>query len=50
MELLLFEMLLVFLTNALVNLTQFLSKNPLVKNLKVLKKIPQQFDSYGTLP
>ncbi len=30
--------LVVFLTNALVNLTQFLSKNPLVKNLKVLKK------------
>lgn len=30
--------LLVFLTNALVNLTQFLTKNPLVKNLKVLKK------------
>lgn len=30
--------LLVFLTNALVNLTQFLAKNALVKNLKVLKK------------
>jgi len=30
--------LLVFLTNALVNLTQFLTKNSLVKNLKVLKK------------
>lgn len=30
--------LLIFLTNALVNLTLFLSKNPLVKNLKVLKK------------
>ncbi len=30
--------LLVFLTNALVNLTHFLTKNPLVKNLKVLKK------------
>jgi transposase len=30
--------LLVFLTNAIVNLTLLLSKNPLVKNLKVLKK------------
>ena len=30
--------LLVFLTNALANLTLFLAKNPLVKNLKVLKK------------
>lgn len=30
--------LLVFLTNALVNLTHFLAKNPVVKNLKVLKK------------
>ena len=30
--------LLVFLTNALANLTQFLTKNSLVKNLKVLKK------------
>ena len=30
--------LLVFLTNALVNLTQFLCKNPLVQNLKLLKK------------
>ena len=30
--------LLVFLTNALVNLTQFLSKSPVVRNLKVLKK------------
>jgi transposase len=30
--------LLVFLTNALVNLTQFFAKSPVVKNLKVLKK------------
>jgi len=30
--------LLVFLTNALANLTHFLTKNPLVKNLKLLKK------------
>lgn len=30
--------LLVFLTNAIVNLTQILAKNSLVKNLKVLKK------------
>ena len=30
--------LLVFLTNALVNLTHFLTGNPLVRNLKVLKK------------
>jgi len=30
--------LLVFLTNALVNLTQYLAKSPVVKNLKVLKK------------
>lgn len=30
--------LLVFLTNALASLTQFLTQNPLVKNLKLLKK------------
>lgn len=32
------SVLLVFLTNALVNLTHLLAKNPLVRNLKVLKK------------
>jgi transposase len=31
-------MLIVFLTNCLINLTLFSSKNPLVKNVKVLKK------------
>lgn len=32
------SVLIVFLTNLLVNLTLFMSKNPLVKNLKLLKK------------
>ena len=31
-------LLIVFLTNCLVKLTHFLSKNPVVKNLKLLKK------------
>ena len=31
-------MFIVFLTNAVISLTQFLSTNPLVKNVKLLKK------------
>ena|SRR3989338_6215072 len=31
-------MFIVFLTNAILSLTQFLSENPLVKNVKLLKK------------
>lgn len=34
-------LVIVFLTNCLINLTLFLAKNPLVKNVKLLKKISQ---------
>ena len=42
-------LLIAFLTNCLVKLTHFLSKNSVVKNLKLLKKIPKQFDSCNIL-
>jgi len=41
-------LLIVFLTKVLFCLTQFFCKNPLVKNLKVLK-IPHEFDTYNGL-